>query len=155
MSEAAGNPATTTTTTATATAAPDLSGLLGGILQNPELLTRAMETVGTLRQSGMLDQLMPLLKQKTEPNEKFSAPPPEPPTPSLSLPSSSPSESRRYADHKRLLEALRPYLGEERQRRVDQLIRLLGLLCAAEKMGFTGGDFGALREGRHDVQQKI
>ena len=84
--------------------APDLSGMLGAALSNPELLSALPSVISML--SGM------------------SGGSGTPPPPSLGARSSAPPLDRRCA----LLNALKPYLPEDKRTTVDTVVRVIEIM---------------------------
>ena len=83
---------------------PDLSGLLSGLLKNPEALAALSSVLG-----GHMPNFPPH-------HEECKEPPPPPPR----VPTCHGNESAK----KNLLRALKPFLTPERQRAVDLIIML-------------------------------
>lgn len=99
---------------------PDLSGMLGALLANPQALSTVASLLG-----GALNR----------PNETEGGAPTPPPTPP-----SGESETRgtrplpAARDPRRgLLDALRPYLSPARCDMIDTLLRILELLALLQK----------------------
>lgn len=150
-----------------------ISDLLSGIMEHPEMLQKAMNIASSLASSGILNDLMKM-PPREEPSDSVlhsdrpskddsapsfsdllsrlnenehrpsedSRPPtqhtheheekPVPPTTS----SSHPSAPRvGHTERIRLLQSLRPFLPSDQQEKIDFIIKLLGLLEAAERMG--------------------
>ena len=97
--------------------ATDLGSILNGVLSDPEMLKRAMETAEQLKASGALDGLIPSGKE------------------SNSSATEEKKTSEKFDRHRRLLEALLPYLGETRREKADMLLKMLRLLELADGMG--------------------
>lgn len=136
-------------------ATPDLSGMLGQLLQNPQAMGQVIQMADTLRRSGgfgtadsdRADGIVQSNDGTSEGNlggmnnfggkgesdgnwgsEKGGA--------------HGVSES----DRTHLLQALKPFLSDERQEKADTIIRIMGLLGAAGKMGlFPSPDKGNSR----------
>ena len=97
-------------------AIPDLSGMLGALLSNPQ----ALSTVASLLGGAMS---RPSDGEKIPP----TAAPSEKDTPKA-LPPPSPRDPRRG-----LLDALRPYLSPARCEMIDTLLRILELLSLLQR----------------------
>lgn len=88
---------------------PDLSGLLQGLLSNPQAMSML---------TGILGQL---------PAKQAAAPPkqlPECPPPSEPSPHHLPPPDRKNNDRRALLLALRPFLSPDRQKALDKLLMM-------------------------------
>ena len=103
---------------------PDLSGLLSGILSNPAALSMLTSLLGNMQkpsggfpQGGGCDEGRPHEPPCADPCPK--APPILPPI----APPPKPRDDRAC-----LLEALRPYLSNERCSMIDTLLRILELM---------------------------
>ncbi len=132
---------------------PDLSAGIGKLLEDPEMLGKALSIATTLKKSGMLDGLfgggqIEASETSQEPTRKisqtYSAPPDAYTEEDLSKDRPSLPDQRQSADRgwgennrrrKALLLALRPYMSEERQERIDTVLRILELLDLANKLG--------------------
>ena len=84
---------------------PDLSGMLGAALSNPELLSALPSVISMLSGMGGGGQK-------------------QPPPPSLGARSSAPQLDRRCA----LLNALKPYLPEDKRSAVDTVVRVIEIM---------------------------
>lgn len=111
---------------------PDLSAILKTVSQNPEMLTQAMQMAESLKDSGLLSGILSRQKDEKQDTEERAEP-----TGRETGGNEKPPGNSRYQRHHALLLALRPYLSEERKERVDLLIRLLGILNAADQMGLS------------------
>ena len=112
-------------------AAPDLSGVLGKLLENPDTLKSAMEIAAKLKSAGVADALKTQSgesygrSEEAYSEEKKSAPP-------------AVAEADERAKRRQLLGALRPYMSRERQDRIDTVLKVLQLLELAEQLGVFG-----------------
>lgn len=106
----------------------DLAGKLTEMLQDPDTMKQLQGLAGMLGQGTLGGGSSP------------AAPPPQVSQPSGGLPALPPeamgmvlklaplmSNMNKETDNTRFLRALRPLLGEERQRRLDEAMRLLQL----------------------------
>ena len=115
----------------------DLGQKLNAVLSDPERLQQLAGMANALASSGMLSGMLGGLDKKTEDEASDT---------SSNLPAASvsakedggkdgmPTEIIRAASsrHSALLRALKPYLGEEKQARIDQMMRLLQLAELAD-----------------------
>ena len=97
--------------------APDLSGMLGALLSNPQALSAVASLLG-----GALNR----------PSEGEKSAPPPPPSGSRDIPPALPLPASRDP-RKGLLDALRPYLSPARCEMIDTLLRILELLSLLQK----------------------
>lgn len=110
----------------------DLAGKLTEMLQDPDTMKQLQGLAGMLGQGT--------LGGGSSPAAPPAAPPPQVSQPSGGLPALPPeamgmvlklaplmSNMNKETDNTRFLRALRPLLGEERQRRLDEAMRLLQL----------------------------
>lgn len=92
--------------------APDLSTMIGQVLNDPDAVQKIMQLAGDLNgQSANARETAP------KPDKEYSR------------------DGCRDADRAALLRALKPFLNGERQQKAESIIRLLSLLTAAEKTG--------------------
>ena len=125
----------------------DLQGALGQLLSNPEALGEAMKIASSLKASGVLDGLLGGTTPGGKREKDGPAPAPDayektsgaygqasgayteeqhgekPP------PGASGGENER---RRKLLEALRPYLSDERRQMLDGAVKILRLLEVAQ-----------------------
>ena len=113
----------------------DLSKIIKMVTENPAMLQTAMSFAGKLKEN------------------MGSNAPPEPPTPPqpaepLSLPIPKEKNNARE-DERKLLLALRPYLSQTRQDKIDFVLKILQLLELASNLGLN---FDSKEKGSgHDV----
>lgn len=93
---------------------PDLSGIMQTLMQNPELMSTIMGSIGT---AG---------KANANPENDNKSP---------EKPAVAPPHHYKQTDHSKLLSALKPYLGETRKDSVDTVIKLLSALELAQASG--------------------
>ena len=98
----------------------DLSQTLQGLLKDPKTMAQVQGLLQSLGGSG-------------EPPQKPAAPPPVPSDDTSFLPTLRRlgpllSAARQEDDTTRFLHALRPLLGKARQKKLDEVLKLLGLL---------------------------
>lgn len=105
--------------------APDIGEALNGLLSDPDMLRKAMETASKLKESGLLDGILQDGKSAAEPTVDNEQLPKE-------------VHGDRFDRHRRLLEALTPYLGEMRREKVALLLKLLRLLELSDSIGLSG-----------------
>ncbi len=142
-------------------------GFLKTLTENPEFLQKAMNIASTLSSSGMLQNLMgqsptpaqgavspnspahgnegsamlgDIMKLLSNGSQGQSAQN----TPSAPNPQASPLQkpqkphsSACHSDRIRLLEAMRPFVPEERREKLDFIIRLMGLIKLADNLGLS------------------
>lgn len=130
-----------------------MGDLLKKVMENPELLSGAMNMASMLASSGALNNLSALFPKKegTEgPSEPFrpadstrldsGSRPGEGAPPQSPNPSPNPSHGMPRVGHKEriaLLEAIRPFISPDKKDRLELLIRLLGVMELAG--GMNGG----------------
>lgn len=145
----------------------DLSGMLGSILSDPEQMAKLTQLAGALASSGGLASLLgggaqgKETEEKTEQTGQSAAP-----SADLALPqqadggssapfandamTSAPAKlggsmgKGQVSKHEALLRALRPYLSDGRQSRIDHLLRLLTLVNVLVNALQTMGDTSIL-----------
>ena len=101
----------------------DFSKILKMVTENPAMLQTAMSFAGKL-------------KDNIGPSPAQNVPEPETVQSSVSnLPVKTESSARE--DERRLLLALRPYLGKTRQDKIDFILKILQLLELAGSLGLT------------------
>lgn len=154
--------------------APGLGNILNSLMENPEMLQKAMNIASSLASSGVLDDLMKTPTEGGRPSSSANSyAPPQNASPDLSSvgnllaglmndrskpsehdaqrdkprehdvqpPSEHSEHPSQHAPHVghteriRLLQSLRPFLPCDKQEKLDFVIKLLGLLEAAERMG--------------------
>ena len=133
----------------------DFSSVLQKLLEDPDMLTRAMETAGKLKDSGLLDGLLPS-DGKTETPRDTEAPASsaqgayarresayiEDKSGKDRLPvpgnAASDEEARKAKQRKELLSAVRPFMSRERQERIDGILKILQLLELMQQFGING-----------------
>ena len=109
----------------------DLSEMITKMLGDPENLSKVMSMVGALSASGATVGLPPA----SEGEKKEETPPPK----KESVPCGSAEKEKvchsrpkiNQCDRIRLLEAMRPFLSDEKRVKLDTVIKLLGLAEAA------------------------
>ena len=134
---------------------PDLSGMLGQLLQNPQAMGQVIQMADTLRRSGGFgtadsDRADGIVQSndgtsegnlggmnnfggKGESDENWGN-------------GKGGAHGVSESDRTHLLQALKPFLSDERQEKADTIIRIMGLLGAAGKMGlFPSPDKGNSR----------
>ena len=100
----------------------DLQGMLGALTQNPELMGKLRQIAGGLAASSAQAEKA---ESAISPEQEISHP----------LPSNTKRLLGDLGSRKQLLSALRPFLHEKRQKRLDEILNLLCLLEAAENTG--------------------
>ena len=113
-------------------ASPDLSGVLGTILENPETLKSAMEIAAKLKSSGVADAFQTQSGESYETREGAYS---EERTAPVPVKEGAADERTK---RRQLLGALRPYMSRERQERIDTILKVLQLLELAEQLGVIG-----------------
>lgn len=137
-------------------ATPDLSGMLGQLLQNPQAMGQVMQMADTLRRSGGLgtadsDRADGIVQSNDGASEgslggmsNFGGKGENDGNRSGGEKGGAHGVSE--SDRTHLLQALKPFLSDERQEKADTIIRIMGLLGAAGKMGlFPSPDRGNSR----------
>lgn len=140
---------------------PDLSGVLGKLLENPEALKSAMAIASNLKKSGFLDgltasesgtgeknneksgsegqmvdrQLPPVLSGEYRNNENAYTEQKDAGDRFSKRSSDGGRRQSESAHRKQLLMALRPYMSRERQERIDMILKILRLLELADQLG--------------------
>ena len=108
----------------------DISEIITKMLGDPENLSKVMSMVGALSASGMTVGLPP---EKEKIHVEENLPPKKESEPrggeKEKICSSRPKINQ--CDRIRLLEAMRPFLGDEKRAKLDTVIKLLGLAEAA------------------------
>lgn len=98
-------------------APPSQGGLLGGLMSNPAILQMLPQLLGGLSGNG------------TKNNSSNT---------DSRLPSTTPPKASHTIDrHTALLCAIKPYLGQERQRAAEDMIRICRMLSTLEGMGIS------------------
>ena len=132
----------------------DLSAVLQKLLEDPEMLGRAMETAGKLKGSGLLDGLLSS-ESNTGTAREDEAPAPSPQgaytrresayiegksgKDLLPIKDAASGEAARMAkERKELLAAVRPFMSRERQERIDGILKILRLLELMQQLGASG-----------------
>lgn len=96
---------------------PDLSGMLGALLANPQAISLVSSLLGgALKGAGETEK-----------------PPPPPPCAEHEMPPLLPPVPKKSDPRTGLLDALRPYLSPARCEMVDTLLRILELLALLQK----------------------
>lgn len=126
-----------------------LSDMLGSVLSNPEAMSSIMRVASSLGLGGAglggLTASTPTENAREESSEALSRPEPQrtgegqtAQSPIQSAPTpAAPAQKKSNGDDDRirLLNALRPYLGDDRRKKVDSVLGILRLLRAAEESG--------------------
>ena len=100
--------------------ANDLSSLVSAVTSNPEMMRRVMGALSSLSAGSGEQQAPP--ENEHRPEKQDSTLP-------VGISDQKPDEHNRAAlDRKRLLVALKPYLGKERRGKAEMLINVLSLL---------------------------
>ncbi len=124
----------------------DISKQLSGILEDPEAMSRIMNIASSLMGSQSQNQDSDASEEK---REESSDPPPEAKAsfPDLSgadlskvmpLLAGALGQDQKNDPRTNLLQALKPYMSDDRKERIDMLIKALRLAKIAG--GFIGGD---------------
>ena len=112
-------------------ASPDLSKIIGLIMDNPELLDRIKTLAVTASSNEGDDVSAKEAIRKAEPAEPQAATADAQYTEEKAAPTSSTYEGRATHDAKRrreLLCALKPYVSSERSRAIDTMLSLAGVI---------------------------
>lgn len=119
----------------------DLGEKLNAMLSDPESLSRLAGMASALASSGVLSGLMGNLRaggdSQTASDDTKVPSPTEENRPSDTLPVEAQQSLQNgiravNGRHSALLRALKPYLGQEKQARIDQMMRLLQLAELAD-----------------------
>ena len=119
----------------------DLGEKLNAMLSDPESLSRLAGMASALASSGVLSGLMGNLRaggdSQTASDDTKVPSPTEENRPSDMLPAETQKSLQNgiravNGRHSALLRALKPYLGQEKQARIDQMMRLLQLAELAD-----------------------
>ena len=119
----------------------DLGEKLNAMLSDPESLSRLAGMASALASSGVLSGLMGNLRaggdSQTASDDTKGPSPTEENRPSDTLPAETQKSLQNgiravNGRHSALLRALKPYLGQEKQARIDQMMRLLQLAELAD-----------------------
>ena len=118
----------------------DLGEKLNAMLSDPESLSRLAGMASALASSGVLSGLMGNPKAgggETASDDTKAPSMSEDNRPSDTLPAETPKSLQNgiravNGRHSALLRALKPYLGQEKQARIDQMMRLLQLAELAD-----------------------
>jgi hypothetical protein len=119
----------------------DLGEKLNAMLSDPESLSRLAGMASALASSGVLSGLMGNLRaggdSQTASDDTKVPSPTEENRPSDTLPAETQKSLQNgiravNGRHSALLRALKPYLGQEKQARIDQMMRLLQLAELAD-----------------------
>lgn len=141
---------------------PDFSAMIGQVLSNPEALKNIMQFASGLGGSAQANAAPSQEEQRpphhSEEKPSFERPPygdMRPPKQDCDCDcdcdchppkGSKPCSPVKDCDRVQLLRALKPFLCDERREKADAILRILGLISAAEKMGLTqnlGSLFGS------------
>ncbi len=109
----------------------DISGALGKALENPEMLSKAMEIAKTLSDTGLLSSLGPKSSESSNDSEKDKE--------VFSKRESSSQNVKKDSGKDRLLllEALKPYVREDRRDKIDLVIKIMRIAEFAKKNGIS------------------
>lgn len=110
--------------------APDLSAMLGQVLNDPSAMQSIMQLAAGMRaaQSGDAEAARSGESADGAHVEESER---------IGHPEKRGMRIASEADRAQLLRSLRPFLGEERQKKADAILSILSLLGAAEKMGLV------------------
>lgn len=110
--------------------AEELGERLNALLSDPESMQKLIGMASGLASSGLFSA--PAAPKEETPRRE------EQEEPAKELPKKT-GLTKAGAKHKALLCALRPYLNEERQMRIDSMMKLIGLAELAETVMTAGG----------------
>ena len=127
----------------------DMGSMIAKMLEDPEALGKVMSIAGTLSSSGILNGLSLGENSEKESSGEETANDSreenavstyqtqgqgqtnEGVPPKQSLPQSSPRRKVKSCDRIRLLEAMRPFLSDDKRDKLDVVIKIIGLADAA------------------------
>lgn len=101
---------------------PDIGSILNRVLSDPDMLKKAMDTAERLKASDALEGILPDENDCGKDTDFETAQ----------------AQNGKFDRHRRLLEALLPYLGEARREKADMLLKMIRLLELADGMGALG-----------------
>lgn len=107
--------------------APDLSGILSNLLQNPAALGAVANLLGGLRHEGASEPPQEEAREEAREGEAAEA------LASLPLPPEGPKPSGRRRERECLLAALTPYLSPPRRRALEGACKILEVIELFDK----------------------